>query len=178
KCVPSRSAPYEPDFNLPFGSAAQRLDYRVATTAATACWIAAAHSPVSFAFFPFAAFLAAFAALASRCFACRRRRVAVFDFVAASARSSRPVARSSFFVTDRGTLSSPHATPWRAASSVQRGVVQGSVVVLVVVLTIVVVVGTTTLVSAAKFSSPGVPVLTARTVSASDVPVATSAGGW
>src|SRR6185369_13261673 len=119
---------------------------------------------------------AAFAALASRCFACRRRRVAVFDFVAASARSSRPVARSSFFVTDRGTLSSPHATPWRAASSVQRGVVQGSVVVavvvLVVVLTIVVVVGTTTLVSAAKFSSPGVPVLTARTVSASDVPVA------
>ncbi len=57
--------------------------------------------------------------------------------------------------------------------------VVGVVVVGVVVVTVVGVgTGTTTLVSAAKFSSPGVPVLVARTVSASDVPVATSAGGW
>src|SRR5262249_36933332 len=38
--------------------------------------------------------------------------------------------------------------------------------------------GTTTLVRAAKFCSPGVPTLSARTVRASDVPGAAFAGGW
>jgi hypothetical protein len=110
---------------------------------------------------------AAFPALASPYFACRRRR----------------------FVIARGTLSPKHAVPWSAASIVQRGVVHGSVVVVAVVAVIVVVAvmvvvvvvgsstGTTTLVSDAKFSSPGVPVLTARTVSTSDVPRGASAGG-
>ncbi len=99
-----------------------------------------------------------------------------------SARSSSAIARSSLFVIGRGTDSSPHAAPCSAVSSVQRGVVHGGIVVVVVVVggvvSVVVVVGTTTLVSAAKFSRPGVPVLAARTTSASDVPVAAFAAGW
>ena len=48
---------------------------------------------------------------------------------------------------------------------------------LAVELVVVVSTSATTLANEAKFSSPGVPVLTARTVKASDVPGAASAGG-
>ena len=52
--------------------------YNVATTTPIACWIAAAHSAVSFGFFPFASFPAAFRVLPRTCFAWRRRRFAFF----------------------------------------------------------------------------------------------------
>jgi hypothetical protein len=92
--------------------------------------ITAAHSFVSFGFFPFVAFPAAFPTSFSRCLACLRRRRAFFDELVA-APSIRLVARSSFPRMPDGTISSPHSGPWSAASIVQRGVVHRSVVVVI-----------------------------------------------
>src|SRR5262249_25599221 len=163
-------------------------------------WIAAAHVGVSFGFFPFAAFPAAFLASSSRCLACPRRRRAFFD-ESLPARSIRVVARSSFFRIAGGIVALLHSRPRRPASIVQRGVVHGAVVVVVVVdedgvvnvcdaagrcgslvgevvgVVVVVCIWATTLIGDAKSSSPGVPVLAARTVSASEIPGAVSPGG-
>src|SRR5262245_65657909 len=108
-------------------------------------WIAAAHVAVSFGFFPFAAFPAAFPASLSRCFACPRTRRAFFD-ESLPARSIRVVARSSFFRIAGGIVALLHSGPRRPASIVQRGVVQGTVVVVDEEAVVIVVGGWGTLV--------------------------------